>query len=262
MRPVPALVPFPVDPMWPLLSLPCAALRRLGPGRALVAQGAAPSHLFVVRSGAVRLARLRDDGEEAVLDVLGAGDAVGHLTLLEGYDAEPLEARSITPVEVLAVDHDELRPLLWRRPELAAWAFRLALDELARRHAVLADTLLGDVRGRVLSLLERLAGRHGRRVPGGVLVDLPLTQEELGRMVGATRESANRALARLAREGRLRRIGRRVVLADGWGSASAPSADGRADHPGRVVPCPLSPRAPASPGAARGDTHRTAARGP
>lgn len=262
MRPVPALVPFPVDPMWPLLSLPCAVLRRLGPGRALVAQGGAPSHLFVVRSGAVRLAKLRDDGEEAVLDVLGPGDAVGHLTLLEGCDAEPLEARSITPVEVLAVAHDELRPLLRRRPDLAAWAFRLALDELARRHAVLADTLLGDVRGRVLSLLERLAGRHGRRVVGGVLVDLPLTQEELGRMVGATRESANRALARLAREGRLRRIGRHVVLADGWGAAPAPSADGRADPSTGVAPRSLSPRAPGSPGAGRGDTGRRAAPGP
>lgn len=251
MRSDAALFPFPADSLWPLFSLPGVALRRVGPGRVLIAQGAPPSHAFVVRSGAVRLAGLRDDGEEAVLDVLGPGDAIGHLALLGGCHTEPLEARALTPVEVVAVAHDELRPLLRRRPELAVWALGLALDELGRTRAILADTLLGDVRGRTLCLLERLALRHGRRVAGGVLVDLPLTQEELGRMAGATRESANRALAGLAREGRLRRAGRRYVLACGSELAEA-SAAGRA----------LSSRAPGSPGGDRGDTGRTTAPGP
>jgi CRP-like cAMP-binding protein len=67
---------------------------------------------------------------------------------------------------------------------------------------------------RVLSRLIDLAGRYGRAVPGGVRIEAPITQEQLGALVGATRESVNRALVRLAAAHLVRLEHRRFVVLD------------------------------------------------
>jgi CRP-like cAMP-binding protein len=76
----------------------------------------------------------------------------------------------------------------------------------------LARTLGLPVAGRLLDLLRELASTFGRPAPGGRRIDLPLRQEDLASMVGATRESVNRAMAALAADGHVGRSGRLVVV--------------------------------------------------
>ena len=71
------------------------------------------------------------------------------------------------------------------------------------------------VQDRVAAELRGIAWRHGRRCRDGWRVDVPLTQDLLGSLVGATRESVNRALRHLRHRGVVRRVGRCYVVADG-----------------------------------------------
>ncbi len=152
----------------------------------LIRQGASGDGLWMVESGALRVAVISDAGHELVLDVLGSGHVTG----------EPNGVPS--PVTVRALRPSRLSPV----PPRAAADL---LTTRAHRAAALAAELawLG-VRARITQRLEDLAERFGRPVEGGRLILLPLTQDEIAALAGTTRESANRALRAMVAGGDIR----------------------------------------------------------
>ena len=135
------------------------------------------------------------------------------------------EGRALVASRITSIPAPEVARAVERRPSLAAWILA-SLDGLVRLlERRLVETLTLGVRDRTLALLQDLAAAHGRRTAGGLLVGLPLTQEVLAGMVGATRESVNRALRDLARSGRVRRAGRHYVVI-------SPSSPGSPPPPG------------------------------
>ena len=87
-------------------------------------------------------------------------------------------------------------------------------QRLTRTNESLADLVFSDVPGRVAKALLDLADRFGRPAPDGVLVAHELTQEELAQLVGASRETVNKALAEFVQRGWLRLEARAVVILD------------------------------------------------
>ena len=85
---------------------------------------------------------------------------------------------------------------------------------LRRTNEALADLVFSDVPGRVAKALLDLSSRFGRQVEDGVLVAHELTQEELAQLVGASRETVNKALADFAGRGWLRLEARAVTILD------------------------------------------------
>lgn len=172
---------------------------------ALVRQGAPGEGLWLVISGALRVAQVSDDGRELVLDVLGPGQGVG----------EP--PGSISPVTVRALRPCRLAPV---SPRAAA---DLLIARAHRAAALAADLAWLGVRARVERRLDDLADRFGRPVEGGRLILLPLTQDEVAALAGTTRESANRALRALAADGTIRMAarGRYVVMPQPGGSVAS-----------------------------------------
>jgi CRP/FNR family transcriptional regulator, cyclic AMP receptor protein len=180
----------------------------------VVAEGEEGLPLFVVTSGALTVSITAADGERAVVSVLGPGDVLG-----DGGLAPPLappipEVQALVRSRLLAIRSDALAGLLAEDGRIAGWLLsRLMLRVRAFEHH-LARVLPQGVGGRVESVLAELAERHGWQVPGGVLVRLPLTQADLAAMVGASRETVNRALADLARRGRVLRSRRGYILSE------------------------------------------------
>ncbi|HLU72859.1 MAG TPA: Crp/Fnr family transcriptional regulator, partial [Nonomuraea sp.] len=110
--------------------------------------------------------------------------------------------------------HDDLRPWLTGRPEVALHLLRALAQRLRRTNDVLADLVFTDVPGRVAKQLLDLAERFGTRTEDGMRVHHDLTQEELAQLVGASRETVNKALADFAHRGWLRIEAKAVVILD------------------------------------------------
>lgn len=167
------------------------------PGQHVVRQGELYAGPWVLHSGAMLASAVSHDGRVLGLDVLGPGDLVGE------PDGAPAE-HGVTA----------LRPGQMRAAE-AAEAVGLAAARARRIAALARDLAWLDVGSRIEGRLVDLAARFGRPVPGGTLVSLPLTQEDLAALTGTSRESANRALRALQREGRVASAtrGRYVVRA-------------------------------------------------
>jgi CRP-like cAMP-binding protein len=186
--------------------------RRFANGQALVRQGQSADCLFLVRAGVVRLAAALPSGHEVVVGMLGPGDVFGECALLG--DPSPVEARAAGTVEVEALPLTALQALLERSPGTATELLRMLASRLHRTTGALEEALAQDVPTRLCRKLCELASRHGVRDQHGVRLALPLTQEDLGRMIGASRETVNRTLAVLMARKLIRTEGRRYVIPD------------------------------------------------
>ncbi|WP_176818925.1 Crp/Fnr family transcriptional regulator [Quadrisphaera sp. DSM 44207] len=173
-----------------------------------------PAHaLYVVDTGKIKLGRAAPDGREQLLAVLGPGEMFGELSW---FDPGPRtsSATAVSATRLAALDFDDLRRWVAGRPEVASHLLRALARRLRRTNEVLADLVFTDVPGRVAKTLLDLAQRFGRPTEAGLRVQHDLTQEELAQLVGASRETVNKALADFAARGWLRLEARSVVLVE------------------------------------------------
>ncbi len=182
-------------------------------GHIVFREGDAGDRLFVILDGKVKIWRSAADGRENLLAVLGAGDMFGELSL---FDPGPRTASvsAVTDSRLASLDHDDLRPLLLDRPAVAGQLLRALAQRLRRTNESLADLVFTDVPGRVAKALLDLAEKFGTEEADGTRVQHDLTQEELAQLVGASRETVNKALSEFASRGWLRLEGRTVLLID------------------------------------------------
>jgi CRP/FNR family transcriptional regulator, cyclic AMP receptor protein len=182
-------------------------------GELLFSEGEPGDTLYVIADGKLKLGRSAADGRENLIAVLGPGEMFGELSL---FDPGPrtATATALTDTDLMGLSHEHLRPWLTGRPEVALQLLQALAQRLRRTNANLADLVFSDVPGRVAKALLDLSERFGQPLDEGVHVPHDLTQEELAQLVGASRETVNKALADFAARGWLRLEGRAVVLLD------------------------------------------------
>ncbi|WP_037574620.1 Crp/Fnr family transcriptional regulator [Phaeacidiphilus oryzae] len=182
-------------------------------GEALFHEGDPGDRLYVIVEGKVKLHRASADGRESMLQVVGPGDMIGELAL---FDPGPrsASATALTEVKLLGLGHGDLQPWLGARPEVAMALLRAISRRLRRTNDVMSDLVFADVPGRVAKALLDLSRRFGVQSEEGIHVVHDLTQEELAQLVGASRETVNKALADFAQRGWLRLEARAVILLD------------------------------------------------
>ena len=186
---------------------------RLHRGERLFDEGDGGDSLYVVLDGKIKLTRAAGDGRENLLSVIGPGEMFGELSL---FDPRPRtsSASAVTEATLAALPHDELLPLLRKRPEISLHMLRALVQRLRRANDVTADLVFTDVPGRVAKALLDLADRFGQQTEEGLQVHHDLTQEELAQLVGASRETVNKALADFAARGWLHISARSVLILD------------------------------------------------
>jgi CRP/FNR family transcriptional regulator len=185
--------------------------RTVGRGHIVFKEGDPGDRLFIVLDGKIKIYRAAADGRENLIAVLGAGERFGELSL---FDPGPRTASvaAVTDATLASLDHDDLRPLLLDRPGLGVELLRALAQRLRRTNDAMADLVFTDVPGRVAKALLDLAGKFGVAEADGKRVRHDLTQEELAQLVGASRETVNKALSEFAHRGWLRIEGRSVLL--------------------------------------------------
>lgn len=174
--------------------------RSLEKGELLFSQGDASEELFVVVDGRVAISTRSSDGRESMVAIMEGGGLFGELGL---FDDEPrsAEARALVDSELVAVSYDDVRAALQARPETLWVIVRLLAQRLRATDEALADAVFLDVPARTAKRLLELAGAADE-------FTLPMTQEDLAGLVGASRERVNKALAMFTRLGWIAATGR------------------------------------------------------
>ena len=185
----------------------------LSRGERLFAEGDEGDRLYVVLDGKMKLTRAAADGRENQISVIGPGEMFGELSL---FDPRPRtsSASAVTDATLAALAHDTLRAWLLERPDVSMHMLQALARRLRRANDVVADLVFTDVPGRVAKNLLDLAARFGEQERDGLHVHHDLTQEELAQLVGASRETVNKALADFAARGWLQISARSVLILD------------------------------------------------
>jgi CRP-like cAMP-binding protein len=113
-----------------------------------------------------------------------------------------------------SLSHEKVIPWLKQNPEVSLQLLARLAQRLRRTNEAVGDLVFSDVPGRVAKALIDLGDRFGKTTADGLLVNHDLTQEELAQLVGASRETVNKALADFAGRGWLKLDGRSVLITD------------------------------------------------
>jgi CRP-like cAMP-binding protein len=186
---------------------------KIAKGSILFKEGDEGEPLEVIIDGKLKLGTSSGDGRENLLSILGPGEMFGELSL---FDPGPRTstATAVTDAKLLSLSHEKVIPWLKQNPEVSLQLLTRLSQRLRRTNEAVGDLVFSDVPGRVAKALIDLGDRFGKTTPEGLLVNHDLTQEELAQLVGASRETVNKALADFAGRGWLKLDGRSVLITD------------------------------------------------
>ena len=199
----------PLDPLTALQSVPifsevhedtlnalvkAAEIKELVRGDVLFNEGDEPNSLHIVLSGRIAIVMISEvDDRESVVALMDLGDLFGELGLLDS-GARSATARAIEPTSILEIRYDQVRKIFDEQPDLVWAAARMLAQRLRTMDEALSDSVFLDVTGRTAKRIIELS-------EGEDEFTIPVTQEELAGMVGASRERVNKAISSFVRLG-------------------------------------------------------------
>ena len=186
---------------------------KISKGTILFAEGDGGDQLYVIAEGKLKLGTSSGDGRENLLSILGPGEMFGELSL---FDPGPRTstATAVTDAKLLSLGQEKLLPWLIENPKVSLQLLASLAQRLRRTNEAVGDLVFSDVPGRVAKALIDLGERFGKKTEEGLFVHHDLTQEELAQLVGASRETVNKALADFAGRNWLKLDGRAVLITD------------------------------------------------
>jgi CRP-like cAMP-binding protein len=194
-------------------------------GHTLFVEGQPGDRLYIIVSGKVKIGCRFPDGCENLLTIMGPSDMFGELSILDP-GPRTSSATTMTDLCAVSIDRETLRAWIADCPEITERLLRLLARRLRRTNDNVADLIFTAVPGRVAKLLLQLAQKFGTQEDGGLRVNHDLTQEEIAQLVGASRETVNKALGDFAHRGWITLEGKSVLISssEGLRQVSAPGS--------------------------------------
>jgi CRP-like cAMP-binding protein len=190
--------------------------RTFGNGMTLFHQDMPGMTLYMIAEGYVRLYSLGQTGQEFTYYIHGPTDIFGELSLLDnGYHAA--SCITLTPIRIWLLSKDHLFELMERYPAIYARLLHIIAGRLRSTTRKAEAMAFQDVQGRLAYEMLDLGKHCGHEVDEGVSIDIPLNQNDLASMVGATRESVNKALATFRSRNLIKMTGANIILTDRGG---------------------------------------------
>lgn len=175
--------------------------REYAPGETIFAPDPQPASVYLLERGLVRMYRLAESGSELVLGYIVRGEVFGELSAIGDRPRESF-AEALHASFVWRIPRDVFQRVVGRRADLVIRVTCQIAERFKQIESRIENLVFRDVRARLASLLLELAGDFGERAAdGSVRIELPLTQAELGKLIGATRQTVNQAIGELEAAG-------------------------------------------------------------
>lgn len=190
-----------------------ALTRKVKKGVLLFSAGQKAEGLFIVAKGAVRAFRVNADGREQVIHIERSGGAIAELPLYDGLPY-PSSAAAEEDSELLFIPRDEFKKVLLAHPIVALEALKVLSHRLRKTAGLVEMLALREVDQRLAAFIGQEALLNGVKTPDGREVTLPPFPQVAARL-GSVREVVSRAMAKLAKEGLVRPLGKGRFLVTG-----------------------------------------------
>ncbi|MFE8696346.1 Crp/Fnr family transcriptional regulator [Cytobacillus sp. FJAT-53684] len=171
--------------------------RKIEKGTFLYQEGMEANELFIVQSGFIQISKIVPDGRELTLRMCGEGDLIGELSLFCPSPKYMLNAKVIESGTVAIIPKRELEEKLNQDHLLALELMKWISLQYRKTQTKFRDLVLHGKKGALYSTLIRFSNSYGITMDNGILINTPLTNQDLANFCGTSREVVNRMLSEL-----------------------------------------------------------------
>lgn len=180
--------------------IPQVVKRRLKKNTVVFHENDPAAAFYLVKSGRVKIYKTGPEGREQVLSILGDGQIFGDVPAFDG-GPYPASAATMADSEIYLIRSEDFQALVRQHPEVALKIIRVLGQRLRQSMELVRDLSFKQVPHRLAGLLVKLAAEYGTESEAGLLIELPLSRQELADIVGTSRETITRELKKMEREG-------------------------------------------------------------
>jgi CRP/FNR family transcriptional regulator len=185
--------------------------RRYKKGQVIFFEGDVSDKLYIVNSGKIKIFKYNKDGKEQILYVLTDGNFIGDLSLLKKSKLE-FNGEALENTDICTVTKEDFDRILQKNPNIAFKILEVVHDRLINLEELVQRLSTKDVESRVIGVLLSLAKDFGKQVHEGVILNLPLSREEIGSYAGLTRETVSRKLTSMQEDGIIELVGNKKII--------------------------------------------------
>ncbi len=173
-----------------------------------------PSYAFyVIKEGRIKVYKLSEDGRELIIGIFGNGGVFGDVPVFDG-GPYPASAAAMIDSVVWSISRTDFEKLVKNHADISLKLIRVLGRRLRQAHNVLRDMALKNVPQRLATLLIKFIDEYGTHTDEGILLELPLSRQNIAELIGVSRETATRELSKFAKAGLLKVDGRRITIID------------------------------------------------
>ncbi|MCM3570013.1 Crp/Fnr family transcriptional regulator [Neobacillus mesonae] len=176
-------------------------VKKIEKGTFLFREGAVADELYIIQNGILQLSKIIPDGRELTLRMCNSGDFVGELNLFSPSSKYLLSARVSESGEVAVIFKRDLEDQLSQNLPLALEFISWMNLQYRKTQTKFRDLVLHGKKGALYSTLIRFSNSYGTEADTGIIINVPLTNQELANFCGTSREVVNRLLSELRKNG-------------------------------------------------------------
>jgi CRP-like cAMP-binding protein len=188
-----------------------ALRKKSATGDALFMQGDPTDEMFLIKGGRVKLSKVLEDGTELTLDIRKAGDFVGE-NMFSEEGQYPVSAYCLEDTLTCGFSRSQFEELVLQYPRVGLQIIKNLSERIAWLTSRVGSLAVTNIEDRLYGVLSNVAKEHGQISPQGVVIQFPLTHEDMGFLTGAHRVSITRAMKALKKAGKIILEDKRLIL--------------------------------------------------
>lgn len=163
-------------------------------------EGTRKEAVFFIQDGLVKAFKTDENGNEHIVSFLQAGDMFPHTGFFD-HAIYPATAEAVVDTQLLAIPIQSFEQLLINIPVISIKVMKAMSQKIKELQEKLQQLTGNDVQDRTLSFLVKLAEQYGTPRNGLIYINVPMTNQEFANTIGTTRETVNRLINQLRKEG-------------------------------------------------------------
>lgn len=181
-------------------------------GQVLLHEGEKSDTLFIVNSGKVKVSKYTVDGKEQILYILTSGEFFGELHLFNQDEENNFSVSAIEDTMICQLTKHEMDVIMEENSEIAVKLLKAVTKRLAHTENLVQNLATKDPEVRIAHMLLEFSRKFGTKENNGILINLPITREEVASYVGVARETISRKFSKFENLGLISLSGNKQLL--------------------------------------------------
>ena len=188
-----------------------ALRKKMAKGQTLFFQGDPADEVFLIKGGRIKLTKVLEDGTELMLDIRKAGDFVGE-NMFSEEGQYPVSAVCLEDTMTCGFSRSQFEGLVMEHPKVGLQIIKTLSERISSLTDRVSNLAIANIEERLYRVLSNVAKEHGTQSSQGLVIQFPLTHEDLGFLTGAHRVTITRAMKALKESGKIILENRRLIL--------------------------------------------------